>query len=152
MTGSRNGVIDWHELGSSFGLQMNCLAQCTCVLVFRDIFLPSEPLVSWHNSALVESCAALRCSVLQIHLFVSEMDFWILKPSHPRFAAFLMGKKEVWVYNPVASEQINVWLPKTPEQNMVGQGRKSNTFQFNSTEKYSEIPILKELTAQKKAH
>lgn len=80
------------------------------------------------------------------------MDFWILKPSHPLFAAFLMGKKEVWVYNPVASEWINVWLPKTPEQNMVGQARKSKTFQFNSTEKYSEIPVLKELTAQKKAH
>lgn len=79
----RNGVIDWQELGSSFALQMSCLAQCTCLFFFGYVFLPSEPLVSWHNSALVENCVALRSWVLQIHLFVSEMDFWILKPSHP---------------------------------------------------------------------
>lgn len=55
---------------------------------------------SW-NLALVESCAALKCSIPQMHLFVLEIGFWI---QDPLFSAFLMGKM---AYNPIAFGQVN---------------------------------------------
>lgn len=61
----------------------------------------SEPPVSGYNLALVESCAALKCSILQMHLFVPEIGFWI---QDPLFSAFFMGKM---AYNPVASGKVN---------------------------------------------
>lgn len=73
-----------------------------------------------------------------MHLFVSEIGFWI---QDPLFSAFLMGKT---AYNPVASGQVNAWLPPNPEKNMVRRRRDFNSFQLNSTKNDSDIPVLKE--------
>lgn len=63
-----------------------------------------------------------------------------------------LSVKEDWVYNPVASGQIKVCLPTNPDQDMVRRvGGGVSTFQFSSMKNYSEVPILKELTAQKTA-
>lgn len=35
-----------------------------------------------------------------------------------------MGKREIWAYNPVASGQINIWLPRNPEQERHGEERE----------------------------
>lgn len=74
-----------------------------------------------------------------MHLFVSENGFWI---QDTVFAVFLMGKEEVWAYNPFAPGQINDRLPTNPEQNMVGKRKEFNTFQFNSTKSDSAIPVF----------
>lgn len=42
-----------------------------------------------------------------------------------------MGKNQVLVCNSVASEQINIWLPKNLEQNMVGGGAREEVNYFS---------------------